>query len=145
MGQNGLLFSGQLFPREKLTSSALGAYISFVARSRHPFTLHSLRIGGHTFSPPRTWMRIWFSSSTPNHYDILPRTCCRQHVTLRHVFIMPIPFPRNKRSRGLPKILKRDRQVVFSSSCCAIFHRHLYLRLGLGCGTALWVILVDVI
>ena len=24
--------------------------MSFVARSRHPFTLHSLRIGGHFFS-----------------------------------------------------------------------------------------------
>ena len=111
MGQNGLLFSGQLSPRD--TSSALGAYMSFVARSRHPFTLHSLRIGGYTFSPPRTWMRIWFSSSTPNHYDILPRTCCRQHFTLRHVFIMPIPFPRNKRSRGLPKILNQQSSSGF--------------------------------
>ena len=49
MGKNGLLFTGQLFPREKLTSPALGSFMSFVARTRHPFTPHSLRIGGHTF------------------------------------------------------------------------------------------------
>ena len=49
MEQNGLLSSGHLFPREKLTSAALGTYMEFVARSRHSFTPHSLRIGGHTF------------------------------------------------------------------------------------------------
>ena len=49
MGKNGLLFTGQLFPKEKLTSTALGSFMSFVARTRHAFTPHSLRIGGHTF------------------------------------------------------------------------------------------------
>ena len=46
---NGLLFSGPLFPRAKLSSKALGAYMTFLAQSNHPFTPHSLRIGGHTF------------------------------------------------------------------------------------------------
>ena len=49
LGTNGLLFSGPLFPRTKLSSKSLGSYMTFLARSKHLFTPHSLRIGGHTF------------------------------------------------------------------------------------------------
>ena len=49
MQKHGLLSTGSLFTREKLTSKALGSYMDFVARSHVPFTPHSLRIGGHTF------------------------------------------------------------------------------------------------
>ena len=49
LGTSGLLFTGPLFPQERLTSKALGAYMTFLARSTTPFTPRSLRIGGHTF------------------------------------------------------------------------------------------------
>ena len=49
LGTSGLLFTGPLFPQERLTSKALGAYMTCLARSTAPFTPHSLRIGGHTF------------------------------------------------------------------------------------------------
>ena len=47
LGTNGLLFAGPIFPRERLSSKALGSYMSFLARSTHRFT--PLRISEHTF------------------------------------------------------------------------------------------------
>ena len=49
LAKNNLLFRTQVFPRNRLSSKALGSYMTYLARSSTPFTPHSLRIGGHTF------------------------------------------------------------------------------------------------
>ena len=49
LAKNNLLFRTQVFPRNRLSSKALGSYMTYLARSSTPFTPHSLRIGGHLF------------------------------------------------------------------------------------------------
>lgn len=49
LAKNNMLFHAEIFPRKRLSSKALGSYMTYLARSSTPFTPHSLRIGGHTF------------------------------------------------------------------------------------------------